>query len=84
MLQRDADNITGYFSRFAPQLAATQYGKEIWSLYERGALHEDTPLTGRFATSTKPADVRAVLREIDDVREEHEARERYKAALLER
>jgi RIO kinase 1 len=81
MLQRDADNITGYFSRFAPQLAATQYGKEIWALYERGALHVDTPLTGHFAASTKPADVRAVMREIDDVREEHEERERYKAEL---
>ena len=65
-------------------LAATQYGKEIWSLYERGALHVDTKLTGRFATSTRPVDVHGVMREIDDVRKEHEARERYKAELAER
>jgi RIO kinase 1 len=81
MLQRDVSNITAYFSRFAPVLAATQYGKEIWALYERGALHADTDLTGRFATSAAPVDVRGVMREISDVRNEHEARERYKAEL---
>jgi len=84
MLQRDVANVTTYFSQFAPVLAATQYGKEIWSLYERGALHVDTKLTGRFATSTRPVDVHGVMREIDDVRKEHEARERYKAELAER
>jgi RIO kinase 1 len=81
MLQRDAGNITHYFSRFAPALAATQYGKEIWALYERGALNADADLTGHFATSTAPVDVRGVMREISDVRKEHEARERYKAEL---
>ena len=84
MLQRDAANITAYFSQFAPALAATQYGKEIWSLYERGALHADTALTGHFAANTMPVDVNGVIREIDDVRREHEARERYKAELAER
>ena len=84
MLQRDAANITAYFSQFAPSLAATQYGKEIWSYYERGALHADTVLSGRFAASTAPVDLRGVMREIDDVRDEHEARERYKADLAER
>ena len=34
MLKRDVANITAYFSRFAPALATTQYGNEIWSLYE--------------------------------------------------
>jgi len=84
MLQRDAANITTYFSQFAPSLAAAQYGKEIWSLYERGALRVDSELTGRFATSARPVDVRGVLREIKDVREEHEARELYKASLAQR
>ena len=84
MLKRDADNITAYFSRFAPALAATQYGKEIWALYERGALHVDSELTGRVAANTRPVDLRGVMREIDDVRNEHEERERYKAALQER
>jgi RIO kinase 1 len=83
MLSRDVDNITAYFSRFAPALAASQYGKEIWALYERGALHVDSELTGRVVADTRPVDLRGVLREIDDVRKEHEARERYKAALQE-
>jgi RIO kinase 1 len=81
MLKRDVANITAYFSRFAPALAATQYGNEIWSLYETAALRPDTALTGCFATSTRPADVAAVMREISDVRAEHEARQRYKAML---
>jgi RIO kinase 1 len=84
MLQRDAANITTYFSQFAPTLAATQYGKEIWALYERGALHADTDLTGHFAASTAPVDLQGVMREISDVRKEHEERERYKAELAER
>ncbi len=81
MLQRDADNIRNYFARFAPALAATRYGKEIWSLYERGALHEDVELTGVVAADERIADVGAVLREIGDVEAEHEARLRAKAAV---
>ena len=68
MLQRDADNLTTYFSRFAPTLAATQFGKEIWSLYERGTLHEEVALTGHVAAITRIADVASVMREISDVR----------------
>jgi RIO kinase 1 len=83
MLQRDADNITTYFSRFAPTLASTQFGKEIWSLYERGALHEEVALTGHVAANTRIPDVAGVMREISDVRAEHEARLRYKAELEE-
>lgn len=83
MLQRDVDNVTTYFSRFAPALAATQFGKEIWSLYERGALNEDIALTGQVAADTRIADVAGVMREISDVRAEHEARLRYKAELQE-
>ena len=81
MLLRDAGNITTYFAQFAPALASTQFGKEIWGLYERGALHEDSPLTGVVAAESRAADVAGVLREISDVEAEHEARLRYKAAL---
>ena len=81
MLQRDVANLTTYFSRFAPALAPTQFGKEIWSLYERGALHEEVALTGRVAVDDRIADVAGVMREISDVRAEHEARLRYKAEL---
>ena len=48
MLLRDVDNLRDFFGRFAPELLATQYGAEIWALYERGVLQPDTPLTGRF------------------------------------
>ena len=80
MLLRDAGNITTYFAQFAPALASTQFGKEIWGLYERGALHEDSPLTGVVAAETRAVDVAGVMREISDVEAEHEARVRYKAA----
>ena len=79
MLRGDVDNITAYFSRFAPALASTQFGKEIWALYERGTLTEDAVLTGHVETDTRTADVAGVLREISDVEAEHEARLRYKA-----
>jgi RIO kinase 1 len=83
MLQRDVDNITTYFSQFAPALASTQFGKEIWSRYERGALNEGVALTGHVAADTRIADVAGVMREIGDVRAEHEAKLRRKAELQE-
>lgn len=75
MLERDVGNLTGYFGRFAPELLKTEYGKEIWALYEHGALHPEVPLTGHFAHSTKPVDLEGVIREIDDARAEDEARQ---------
>ena len=79
MLRRDADNITRYFSQFAPALASMQFGKEIWAHYERGGLTEDAVLTGHVDADTRTTDVAGVLREISDVEAEHEARLRYKA-----
>ena len=81
MLQRDVDNITTYFSRFAPALASTQFGKEIWSLYEGGAMGEEVALTGHVAPETRIADVAGVMREISDARAEHEARLRYRTEM---
>ena len=83
MLLRDVANVTTYFSRFAPALAATQYGKEIWSLYERGALHPDVALTGQVAADDRAADVAGVMREIRDVQAEHEERLRQQALARE-
>jgi RIO kinase 1 len=74
MLVRDVDNLRAFFGRFAPDLLATDYGKEIWALYEAGALTPDTPLTGRFAHDETTADLEAVMREIDDARLEEMAR----------
>jgi len=74
MLVRDVDNLRAFFGRFAPHLLATDYGKEIWALYEAGALRVDTPLTGRFVRDERHADLDAVMREIDDARMEEAAR----------
>jgi RIO kinase 1 len=48
MVQRDVANLTTYLGRFAPELLTTEYGKEIWALYEQGDLHPEVELTGRF------------------------------------
>jgi RIO kinase 1 len=81
MLQRDIDNLTAYFSRFAPELRTTDYGREIWSIYESGKLHPEITLTGYFERNQKLADVGSVIREIDDVVKEQAARQRFKQAM---
>jgi RIO kinase 1 len=77
MLERDVENLANYFGQFAPELQATQYGKEIWAIYQRGELLPDTPLTGRFKQSEKKADVRSVMREITAASDDHAAKLRY-------
>ena len=68
MLERDVENITSYFGRFAPELISTDYGREIWKLYASGALSPASELTGLFEQSDRPADVKGVMREIDYAR----------------
>lgn len=77
MLERDVNNMTAYFGRFAPELLSTQYGKEMWALYKSGELHPESELSGFFKPSNKPVDVRGVMREIDAARKENEERQRY-------
>src|ERR1700682_384115 len=48
MLGRDADTLRALSARYAPELLATDYGKEIWSLYEGGVLTPGAALTGRY------------------------------------
>ena len=74
MLLRDVDNLRDFFGRFAPDILATQYGPEIWQLYEKGQLALDSPLSGRFRAKGGPVDQGGVLREIDDARDEEAAR----------
>jgi RIO kinase 1 len=74
LLLRDVENLANFFGRFAPELLKTDYGHEIWSLYERGLLTPETSLTGRFKHRAGPVDLGSVLREIDDAREEEAAR----------
>jgi RIO kinase 1 len=74
MLLRDVANLRDFFGQFAPELRSTQYGPEIWSLYQSGLLSNETPLTGRYAPERVDVDMQAVLREIDDARDEEVAR----------
>lgn len=81
LLERDVENLTAYFGRFAPDLRRTDYGKEIWSIYAGGKLHPEIALSGAFARSEKPADVGGIMREIDDAAKEDAARRARKQAL---
>jgi RIO kinase 1 len=75
MLVRDVDNLRRFFGRFAPELLATDYGKEIWALYESGGLHPDVELTGRFERVETTVDLDSIMREIDSARLEEAARQ---------
>ena len=74
MLLRDVDNLRGFFGQFAPELLKTDFGLEIWELYQRGALDNEVALTGRFVRQTGTVDVGGLMREIDDARAEDAAR----------
>jgi len=70
MLERDVDNLRSTLGRFAPELLATEFAREMWALYEQGELRPDSVLTGVFAVEETLVDPDAVLLVIDDAREE--------------
>ena len=74
MLVRDVDNLRRFFGRFAPTLLATDYGKEIWALFQAGAVHPGVVLTGRYDLVPKSVDLESVMQEIDAARLEEQAR----------
>ncbi|MEP6969618.1 MAG: RIO1 family regulatory kinase/ATPase, partial [Betaproteobacteria bacterium] len=74
MLLRDVANLRDFFGRFAAELLSTDFGPEIWDLYQRGLLDPSVTLTGRFVQKAGAVDVAHVLREIDDARAEQVAR----------
>ncbi len=74
MLLRDVQNLRNHFGRFAPALLATEFGAEIWDLFQRGVLTPDAMLTGRFAHVQRSVDLRGVLREIEATRADEAAR----------
>ena len=76
MLERDVANMAAYFGRYAPELKNTQYGEEIWKLFEAGLLTPDIELSGKVARNEAAIDVNGVLREITDVLAEEQARRR--------
>jgi len=75
MLLRDVANMTQYYSQFEPSILNTDYGHEMWGLYEKGELTAQTSLTGRFEHSTDSADVNEILDEITAAFEEAQERE---------
>jgi len=75
MLLRDVANLRHFFGRYAPELLNTQFGPEIWALYERGALTPDSGLTGRYEHQLGAIDLSGVMREIDAARDEEAARQ---------
>jgi RIO kinase 1 len=79
MLERDVANLASYFGRFAPELADSEYGKEIWRLYQAGSLSPDSELTGRIEVEHRIADVGAVLEEVKLAQLEEERRQLYRA-----
>jgi RIO kinase 1 len=79
MLERDVDNLATYFGQFAPDLLTTQYGKEIWALYETGKLQPESELTGIFKSDEGQADLNEIMHVIDNARLEDAARRVRKA-----
>ena len=74
MLMRDVANLRDFFGQFAPSLMQTQFGPEMWSLYQAGLLTNDTLLTGHFDRAHADVDMQGILREIDDAQAEEAAR----------
>ena len=74
MLLRDVGNLRDFFGRFEPALLHTDFGHEIWDLYQRGLLSTSTVLSGQYEHAVGTVDVRGVLREIDDTLAEEAAR----------
>jgi RIO kinase 1 len=76
MLERDVNNMTAFYSQFAPELIDSNYAGEIWALYEQGKLHPEVALTGYFEESTEAADVDAVIQEIKAAITEEQERQK--------
>jgi RIO kinase 1 len=80
MLLRDVHNLRDSLARFAPQLATTHYGEEMWAIYEAGELHPQTLLTGEFEFTAEAADLESVQMSIEDARKEQEIRQQGREA----
>jgi len=83
MLLRDVHNVRDSLARFAPELAASHFGEEMWALYEQSALKPDSELSGQFVFDEGDADVDAVMWSIRDAREEALIRQQGREAAAE-
>ena len=70
MLERDVNNLRMTLGRFAPELLATEFAREMWALFEKGELRPESVLTGTFASDERVIDPDGVMLVIDDAREE--------------
>ncbi len=75
LLERDVTNLAAYFGQFAPELRTTDYGRELWALYESGKLHPDSVLTGVFVADQGLTDLDDVLQVIEAAQREEDARQ---------
>ena len=81
MLTRDINNMRRYYGQFAPELLNSNYAKEIWALYEEGALLADSKLTGQFEENLQDIDLGQVIDVIEAATaEELERQERLREA----
>ena len=74
MLERDVGNMRAWFGQFAPELLTTDYGKEIWTLYQSGDLQPDSALTGIVDVDTTITDIRELMLVIENAKQEEAAR----------
>jgi RIO kinase 1 len=74
LLIRDVENLTSFLARYVPNLRRTDYGAEMWDLYERGELYVDTKLTGKVQRVQKDADLESLMAEIASAEQEDRAR----------
>jgi RIO kinase 1 len=70
MLERDVNNLRMTLGRFAPELLATEFAREMWALFEKGELRPESALTGIIASDESVVDPDGVMLVIDDAREE--------------
>ncbi len=75
MLLRDVENLRNFFGQFNAELLKTNYGPEIWDLYQRGLLVEGVQLTGTFSTKAGIVDLKGVMREIESAQTEEQMRQ---------
>jgi RIO kinase 1 len=75
LLQRDVDNLRATLGRFAPELLATEFAREMWALYGANELRPDSVLTGMFAVEAAVVDPDEVMLAIDEARDEALQRE---------
>lgn len=75
MLERDVNNITGYYAQFAPELKDTRYAQEMWALFEAGELTPEVELSGEYLDDDTEADVDSVMFAIKAALEEEQERQ---------